>query len=92
MRDPLDIARAVNLGNQQAVEPRPDNRGKVGESQAGIERVGTDEELSTARRIVEAFAAQPDAGTLGIDGKMYDIPHLKAAQRTLATIDDARTP
>ena len=52
----------------------------------------SDEELSSARRIVEAFAAQPDAGTLGIDGKMYDIPHLKAAQRTLATIDDARTP
>ena len=45
-------------------------------------------ELATARRIVEAFAAQPDAGTLGIDGKMVDIPHLKAAQRTLAAIDD----
>lgn len=48
-------------------------------------------ELATARRIVEAFAAQPDAGTLGIDGKMVDIPHLKAAQRTLAAIDDAST-
>ncbi len=48
-------------------------------------------ELATARRIVEAFAAQPDAGTLGIDGKMVDIPHLKAARRTLAAIDDART-
>jgi citrate lyase subunit beta/citryl-CoA lyase len=46
------------------------------------------DELATARRIVDAFAAQPDAGTLGIDGKMYDIPHLKAAQRTLAAIDD----
>lgn len=37
-----------------------------------------------ARRVVEAFAAAPDAGTIGIDGKMYDIPHLKAAHRTLA--------
>ena len=45
-------------------------------------------EVAKARRIVAAFAAQPDAGTLGIDGKMYDIPHLKAAQRTLAAIDD----
>lgn len=45
----------------------------------------SDEELATARRIVEAFAAAPDAGTLGIDGRMVDIPHLKAAQRTLAS-------
>lgn len=45
-------------------------------------------EIDEARRIVDAFAAQPDAGTLGIDGKMYDIPHLKAAQRTLAAAGD----
>ncbi len=44
-------------------------------------------ELEEARRIVAAFAARPDAGTLGIDGKMYDIPHLKAARRTLAAVD-----
>jgi len=29
---------------------------------------------------------RPDAGTIGIDGKMYDIPHLKQAQRVLASI------
>jgi citrate lyase subunit beta/citryl-CoA lyase len=45
-------------------------------------------EIAHARKIVEAFAAQPDAGTLGIDGKMYDIPHLKAARKTLAESDD----
>lgn len=44
----------------------------------------SDAELAEARRIVAAFAANPDAGTLGIDGKMFDIPHLKAARRTLA--------
>jgi citrate lyase subunit beta/citryl-CoA lyase len=43
----------------------------------------SEEEIAHAQRIVDAFAAEPDAGTLGIDGKMYDIPHLKAAQRTL---------
>ena len=43
-------------------------------------------EIAHARRIVEAFAANPTAGTIGIDGKMVDIPHLKAAQRTLASI------
>ena len=44
------------------------------------------EEVAHARRIVEAFTANPDAGTLGIDGKMVDIPHLKAARKTLAAI------
>jgi citrate lyase subunit beta / citryl-CoA lyase len=43
-------------------------------------------EIAHARRIVEAFAANPGAGTLGLDGKMIDIPHLKAAQKTLASI------
>jgi citrate lyase subunit beta / citryl-CoA lyase len=42
------------------------------------------DEVAEARKIVAAFDAEPDAGTLGIDGKMYDIPHLKAARRTLA--------
>jgi citrate lyase subunit beta/citryl-CoA lyase len=44
----------------------------------------SDADIALAQRIVAAFAAQPQAGTLGIDGKMYDIPHLKAAQKTLA--------
>lgn len=49
----------------------------------------SDQEIEEARKIVAAFAEQPDAGTLGIDGKMYDIPHLKAAKRTLAAAGDA---
>jgi citrate lyase subunit beta/citryl-CoA lyase len=43
-------------------------------------------EIAQARRIVEAFEANPGVGTLGIDGKMYDVPHLKAARKTLASI------
>jgi len=46
------------------------------------------EDVTHARRVVAAFAAQPDAGTVGIDGRMYDIPHLKAALRTLAAADE----
>ena len=42
-------------------------------------------EIAHAERIVAAFAANPGAGTLGVDGKMVDIPHLKAAQKTLAS-------
>jgi citrate lyase subunit beta/citryl-CoA lyase len=45
----------------------------------------SEDDLAHARRIVEAFAAKPEAGTVGIDGKMYDIPHLKQARRTLAS-------
>jgi len=43
-------------------------------------------EIEHARKIVAAFEADPDAGTLGVDGKMVDIPHLKAARKTLASI------
>lgn len=48
----------------------------------------SDEDLALARRIVEAFDANPELGTIGIDGKMYDIPHLKAARRTLASVGE----
>ena len=44
-------------------------------------------ELAHARRIVDAFAAQPDAGALSIDGVMIDKPHLTQALRTLAGAD-----
>ena len=46
------------------------------------------EDVAHARRVVAAFAAQPHAGTIGIDGKMYDIPHLRAAHKTLAAAGD----
>lgn len=42
------------------------------------------DEIAFACRVVEAFEVNPAVGTVGIDGKMYDIPHLKAALRTLA--------
>lgn len=42
------------------------------------------DEVEQARRVVAAFAAEPGAGVVGLDGKMLDMPHLKAAQRTLA--------
>ena len=40
-------------------------------------------ELAHAQRIVDAFAAQPEAGTLSLDGLMIDKPHLTQALRTL---------
>jgi citrate lyase subunit beta/citryl-CoA lyase len=44
----------------------------------------SDAELAAAQAIVDAFAANPGAGVLNLNGKMVDAPHLKAAQRILA--------
>ncbi|VVT06236.1 CoA ester lyase [Sphingomonas sp. EC-HK361] len=43
------------------------------------------EELAHAQAVVDLFAANPGAGALQLDGKMVDAPHLKAAQRLLAS-------
>jgi citrate lyase subunit beta/citryl-CoA lyase len=42
------------------------------------------EEIAHAKRVVAAFDAAPGAGTVGLDGNMIDIPHLKQAQGVLA--------
>lgn len=42
------------------------------------------EELAWSRRVVEVFAANPHLGTVALDGKMLDMPHLKQAQRLVA--------
>lgn len=46
----------------------------------------SDQDLALARRIVAAFTENPGLGTIGIDGKMYDIPHLKQARRVLDSV------
>jgi citrate lyase subunit beta/citryl-CoA lyase len=45
--------------------------------------VPTAAELERAERIVALFAANPGAGTLGMDGEMIDRPHLVQAERIL---------
>ncbi len=42
------------------------------------------EALAHARAIVAAFAAAPQAGVVGLDGAMYDRPHLARAQALIA--------
>ncbi len=46
----------------------------------------SDEQIAKAKAVVAAFAARPGAGTIGIDGKMYDRPHLARAQALLARL------
>ena len=41
------------------------------------------EEREWAERVMAAFSASPDAGTLALDGKMIDKPHLTLARRLL---------
>ena len=43
----------------------------------------SEDELTHARRIVEAFEASPGAGVLTLDGAMIDRPHLTQARRVL---------
>ncbi|TCP99529.1 citrate lyase subunit beta/citryl-CoA lyase [Sphingomonas sp. PP-F2F-A104-K0414] len=40
-------------------------------------------QIAHAHAIVAAFAAQPEAGALQVDGRMVDAPHLKQARRIL---------
>jgi citrate lyase subunit beta/citryl-CoA lyase len=44
----------------------------------------TPEAIARAKAVVAAFAEKPDAGAIGIDGVMYDRPHLARAQQLLA--------
>lgn len=45
----------------------------------------TEEELAAAQEIVDLFAANPGAGTIGYRGAMLDRPHLSRAQALLAS-------
>ena len=70
-------ARAEGFSGRLAIHPA--QVGPINESFLP----GADE-VDFARRVVAAFEADPGVGTVGIDGKMLDIPHLKAARQTLA--------
>jgi citrate lyase subunit beta/citryl-CoA lyase len=72
-------ARAEGFTGRLAIHPAqvlPINEG-FSPSQAEIEH---------ARRVVAAFDAVPNAGVVGLDGKMLDIPHLKQARAILSAI------
>lgn len=43
-----------------------------------------EEEIAHARAVIAAFAANPGAGTVGLDGAMLDQPHLTLARALLA--------
>ena len=53
---------------------------------AGINDAFTpsESEIAHAQRVVGAFAAAGNAGVVGLDGKMLDIPHRRQAEQVLA--------
>jgi citrate lyase subunit beta/citryl-CoA lyase len=44
------------------------------------------EEIGRARAIIDAFARNPGAGVLGVDGEMVDRPHVRRAERLLQRV------
>jgi len=47
------------------------------------------DDLTHAHAIIDLFAENPDAGTLSLDGKMLDKPHLTQAERVIALAKQA---
>jgi len=45
--------------------------------------VPTPEEIGHAKAVIEAFEAEPEAGTVSVNGAMVDRPHLEQARRVL---------
>ena len=44
----------------------------------------SEDEVAYARRVVGTFEQNPGLGTVGLDGKMLDMPHLKQARNVLS--------
>ncbi|MBY8857320.1 CoA ester lyase [Nocardia sp. CA2R105] len=71
-------ARAEGFSGRIAIHP-----GQVDTINAAF--TPAPDEVEFARRVVEAFSA--DVGTVALDGKMLDLPHLKQAERVLALVN-----
>ena len=77
LRKDTELARRDGFTGRLAIHPAqvPVFNEVFTPSQAQIEK---------AKAIVAAFAAKPGAGAVGIDGRMYDRPHLARAQALLS--------
>lgn len=81
-RDPVGLAADSRISRQLGFTGRiaihPDQVATINEAYSPDET-----EIAHAKRVVEAFAAAPGTGVVGLDGKMLDMPHLKQANRLL---------
>ncbi len=74
LREDCTASRSDGFGGRLAIHP--DQVAIINSAYTPSES-----ERAQAQRIVDAFAG--GQGTVSIDGRMYDLPHLKAAQRVL---------
>lgn len=82
-RDSAGLLASCRAASQEGFTGRaaihPDQVGPINEAFAP-----SPEEVAFAERLVATFEAAGGIGTIGIDGKMFDIPHLKRARNVLA--------
>jgi citrate lyase subunit beta/citryl-CoA lyase len=82
-RDPAGLTAASRAAAREGFTGRiaihPDQVGPINEA-----FTPSADEVAHARRVVDAFAAEPGAGVIGLDGRMLDIPHLRQAEQVLA--------
>ncbi|WP_293810885.1 CoA ester lyase [uncultured Bosea sp.] len=88
---------AVTIGDLAAVEREAREARRDGFMAKGVIHPGhvepvnaafrpSEQEIAWARRITDAFGNQADLGVVKIDGQMIDKPHLRAAERILASL------
>lgn len=77
-------ARRDGFGGMMAIHPR-----QVPVINAGF--TPDAQQIVHAKAVVAAFAANPEAGALRLEGRMIDRPHLVQARRILALVGEAET-
>ena len=90
-RDPDGLARETRAARELGFS------GKTLIHPAQIETVHrvfrpTDDEVESARRVVEAFEAAPGEGTMAVDGRMVDLPVVKRARWILRSAPEEGRP
>lgn len=82
-RDPAGLMAASRAAAREGFTGRiaihPDQVGPINDA-----FTPSADEVAHAQRVVDAFASEPGAGVIGLDGRMLDIPHLRQAEQVLA--------
>jgi citrate lyase subunit beta/citryl-CoA lyase len=85
----IDFRNAAGLRRECEEARRDGFTGKMAIHPGQVEVINdvftpTQDAVARAQKVVAAFAAEPGAGVVGIDGVMYDRPHLAKARQLLA--------
>jgi citrate lyase subunit beta / citryl-CoA lyase len=88
----VDFRNAAGLRRECEEARRDGFTGKMAIHPGQVEVINdvftpTPDAVARAQKVVAAFAAEPGAGVVGIDGVMYDRPHLAKARQLLTRAD-----